>query len=83
MELVRPDFRSTLAGLRTASWNLAWAVASGLGGLMIVKFGFVSIFATAAVFGIVGSLVYFYAFRSRIAREEIRLAPSPVAVPDG
>ena len=66
MELVRPDFRSTLAGLRTASWNVAWAMASGLGGLMIVQFGFLSIFATAAVFGIAGSLVYLYAFHARV-----------------
>jgi predicted MFS family arabinose efflux permease len=73
MELVRPDFRSTLAGLRSASWNLAWAVASGLGGLMIVQYGFLSIFAAAAAFGAAGSIVYFCAFRHRIQRS----APEP------
>lgn len=83
MELVRPDFRSTLAGLRSASWNLAWAVASGLGGLMIVQFGFFSIFATAAVFGFAGSLVYYFAFHSRVPTSIPAPLPNPVAVSDG
>src|SRR5262249_40545891 len=44
MEGAPPSFRSALAGLRSASWNLAWAISSGLAGLMIVEIGFVSIF---------------------------------------
>jgi predicted MFS family arabinose efflux permease len=65
MELVRPDFRSTLAGLRSASWNVAWAVASGLAGVMIVEIGFVSIFVAGAVLMVGGCLAYFLAFRGR------------------
>jgi MFS family permease len=66
MELVPPNFRSTLAGLRSASWNLAWAISSGLAGLMIVEIGFVSIFLAGAAFMVGGCLAYFFAFRDRL-----------------
>jgi predicted MFS family arabinose efflux permease len=56
MELVRPDFRATLAGLRSASWNLAWALASGLAGLMIVEIGFGAIFVAGAALMVGGCL---------------------------
>jgi MFS family permease len=82
MELVRPDYRATLAGLRSASWNLAWAIASGAGGLMIVQFSFLSIFATAAVFGVMGSLMYYHAFRSRLPGKAAASAPPPLVVAD-
>jgi MFS family permease len=84
MELVRPDYRATLAGYRSATWNLAWAIASGLGGLMIVQFGFTSIFATAAVFGVIGSTLYYFAFRSRLPSKgaQVTTVP-PLAAVDG
>jgi MFS family permease len=65
MELVSPNLRSTLAALRSASWNFAWAVTSGLAGLMIVGMGFASIFIASGIFMVFGSLGYFIAFRSR------------------
>ncbi len=65
MELVRPSMRATLAGIRSASWNLAWALSSGLAGLMIVQLGFPSIFAVGGLFMVAGGVIYFLAFRSR------------------
>ena len=65
MELVPPDFRSTLAALRSTSWNLGWSLASGLAGVMIVAFGFTSIFVASALFLVVGSVVYLLGFRDR------------------
>ena len=82
MELVRPDYRATLAGLRSASWNLAWAIASGVGGLMIVRLGFVSIFATAAVFGVIGSLMYYRAFHTRLSVRATSAAAAPLVAAD-
>lgn len=67
MELVPPDMRATLAALRSTSWNLAWAVASGLGGLIIVQFGYGVAFAIGAAFVIFGSAAYYVGFRSRVA----------------
>jgi predicted MFS family arabinose efflux permease len=64
MELVSPDLRATLAALRSASWNLAWAITSGLAGLMIVELGFTSIFVASAVFMVGGCVAYYLAFRS-------------------
>jgi predicted MFS family arabinose efflux permease len=62
MELVRPDLRATLAGYRSASWNLAWAVTSGIAGVMIVTLGFPSIFVVASVFMALGSAAFYVAF---------------------
>jgi predicted MFS family arabinose efflux permease len=67
MELVSPDLRATLAALRSASWNFAWALTSGLAGLMIVELGFTSIFVASAVFMVGGCVAYYLAFRSRVA----------------
>lgn len=77
MELVRPDLRATLAGLRSASWNLAWAVTSGTAGLMIVSFGFTSIFIAASVFMALGSGAFYLAFRSYGARGAKALVVDP------
>ncbi len=68
MELVSPNLRATLAALRSASWNIAWALTSGLGGLMIVAQGFSSIFVAGAVLMWAGCLIYFLAFRAREIR---------------
>ncbi|HEX5416512.1 MAG TPA: MFS transporter [Chloroflexota bacterium] len=67
MELVPPDMRATLAALRSTSWNLAWALASGAGGLLIVQFGYPAVFAIGAAFLIIGSAAYYVGFRSRVA----------------
>jgi predicted MFS family arabinose efflux permease len=82
MELVRPDYRATLAGLRSASWNLAWAVASGAGGVMIVQVGFLSIFATAALFGVIGSLLFYHAFHSRLPGQAVDSVASTLVAAD-
>jgi predicted MFS family arabinose efflux permease len=65
MELVTPDRRATLAALRSASWNAAWAVTSGIAGLMIVYLGYTSIFVASGFFMVCGCVAYFVAFRSR------------------
>jgi predicted MFS family arabinose efflux permease len=75
MELVSPDLRATLAALRSASWNFAWALTSGLAGLMIVGMGFTSIFIASAVFMVGGCVAYYVAFRPRVATE----SPMPAA----
>jgi MFS family permease len=77
MELVRPSRRATLAGIRSASWNLAWALSSGLGGLMIVQLGFPSIFAVGGLFMVGGGIIYFVAFRSRERQLISRSQPEP------
>lgn len=82
MELVPADMRATLAALRTTSWNLAWAVASGLAGAMIVQFGFPSIFLISGVLTLCGTTIYFLAFRSRIAPVGLPKALATPA-PDG
>src|SRR5262249_31433246 len=73
MELVSPDLRATLAALRSASWNFAWAVTSGLAGLMIVGFGFTSIFVASAILMVCGCVAYYVAFRPHATAE----APLP------
>jgi predicted MFS family arabinose efflux permease len=73
MELVPPTMRATLAGLRSASWNLCWAVSGAIAGQLIVLAGFPTIFAAAAVFVALGSGAYFWAFRGR--------APAPSTGP--
>jgi MFS family permease len=65
MELVSPNLRATLAALRSASWNGAWAIASGLAGLMIVGLGFPSIFFASGFFMVLGAVAYLVAFGSR------------------
>jgi MFS family permease len=65
MELVSPNLRATLAALRSASWNGAWAITSGLAGLMIVGLGFPSIFFASGFFMVLGAMAYLVAFGSR------------------
>jgi len=66
MELVTPDMRATLSALRSTSWNLAWAVASALGGLMIVQFGYNAAFVAGAIFVVLGSAAYYFGFHSHV-----------------
>jgi len=82
MELVRPSMRATLAGVRSASWNLAWALSSGLAGLMIVQLGFPSIFAVGGLFMVGGGIIYFLAFRSRERQLTSRTHPEPAVAAD-
>ena len=82
MELVRPSMRATLAGVRSASWNLAWALSSGLAGLRIVQLGFPSIFAVGGLFMVGGAIIYFLAFRSRERQLTSRTHPEPAVAAD-
>ncbi len=65
MELVSPERRATLAALRSASWNFAWALTSGIAGLMIVGIGFTSIFLVSSVFMVLGCIAFYLAFHAR------------------
>lgn len=80
MELVPPSMRATLAGLRSASWNLCWAVSGALAGQFIVWWGFPSIFAAAALFVLLGSGSYVLAFYGRTSEANappVRPSDSP------
>ncbi len=85
MELVHPKMRATLAGLRSASWNFAWALASAVGGVLIVASGFLPVFLISAGFMAVGSLAYYFAFRRRTATptsaEPVLASPPAIADP--
>lgn len=82
MELVPPTLRATMAGLRSASWNLAWAVSSVIAGLLIVDYGFLTIFIAAGVFMAIGCLVYYGAFRAPAPAPSGSLVATPAALPD-
>lgn len=82
MELVPPTLRATMAGLRSASWNLSWAVSSVIAGLLIVDYGFLAIFVAAGTFMAIGCLVYYWAFRSPAPAPVTSLAATPAPLPE-
>ncbi len=49
MESVSPDQRVVASGVFNVSWQLAWAIGAGIGGLLIRAAGYPSLFIGAAV----------------------------------
>lgn len=66
MDFFGPRERARVAAGRTLAWNLGWAVATFLGGLAIVSFGYGTIFAAAMVLTVGSVATHFFTFRGRL-----------------
>lgn len=69
MELMPPRLRAMQAGVRSASWNVGWAVASLIAGQIIVDFGYAAVFVASGMFTLAGAVYYLAAFRRHEARQ--------------
>ena len=58
LELMPPRLRAMIGAVRSASWNVSWAIASLVAGQLIVAFGYWLIFVVAALLHVVG-VAYF------------------------
>ncbi len=65
MEIVSPRDRARVSAVRTLAWNGAWAVATGLGGVLIVTVGYSVVFMAAGVLTVASAAVNWLAFRER------------------
>ncbi len=79
-EVLPPSKRASVYGLRSASWNLLWALASLIGGFVIVRFGYAIPFATLVITGLV-AIVLFVVYYGRHPR--VRSGDLPSALPRG
>lgn len=78
-ELLPPRARASVFGLRSASWNLLWSVASLIGGWVIVEAGYSWTFASLVVFSTAAVLLYtfYYGRHPRVRAGEVPSALSP------
>ena len=65
MEIVSPRDRARVSAVRTLAWNGAWAVATGLGGVLIVTVGYSVVFMAAGLLTVASAMVNWLAFRER------------------
>jgi predicted MFS family arabinose efflux permease len=63
MELVPARLRATMAGINSTAWNTTWAIASTIGGAIIVAAGYTPVFLLSMVFYGLTNLVFFLSFR--------------------
>ncbi|MER3436958.1 MAG: hypothetical protein C4346_04760, partial [Chloroflexota bacterium] len=79
-ELLPPRVRSGIYGMRSAAWNLGFAVASFIAGKIIVTAGYASTFAAIIISTSVAALLFFGYYR----RHPLVLNGSiPAALPRG
>jgi MFS family permease len=78
-ELLPPGARSSVFGLRSASWNMLWSVASLIGGWVIVGAGYSWTFASLVVFSAAAVLLFtlYYGRHPRVLAGEVPTALSP------
>lgn len=80
-EVLPPRSRATVFGLRSAAWNVGFSIASLVGGILIVRFGYGLNFIGLILFSIIsmGLFAGYYARHPRIRSGEIAMALSPKA----
>lgn len=66
MDFFGPRQRAKVAAGRTLAWNSGWAIATFLGGLAIVSYGYGTIFAAAAVLTVGSVAAHYFTFRGRL-----------------
>ena len=79
MELMPPRARAIQAGVRSASWNVGWAVASLVAGQLIVLVGYPAVFVASGLLTLAGTIYHYGAFReyqTRPAGAAARVAES-------
>lgn len=77
-EVLPPSQRSSVYGLRSASWNLIWALASVIGGIVIVRYGYNIPFAMLVITS-VAAIALFVVYYGRHPR--VRAGELPSALP--
>jgi len=75
MELMPPRMRAVQAGIRSASWNMSWSLASLVAGQAIVTAGYPAVFAASAAIHVAAAVFY------RVAIVPLGVRPSAAAVP--
>ena len=85
MALMPPRMRAVLAGMRSASWNSSWAIASLVAGQVIVAFGYTAVLVASAALHLAGALFYWAAvgpMRAKNPRSEAAVVPAVEAKPE-
>ncbi len=79
-EVLPQRARAGVFGLRSSVWNLGYAFATYLGGLLIVAYGYGPSMVSFVVFSILSALTFYFYFsrHSRVQSGEITTAWSPV-----
>ncbi|MCO5220931.1 MAG: MFS transporter [Thermomicrobiales bacterium] len=72
--------RASVFGLRSSIWNLGYAGATYLGGLLIVRYGYNPSLMSFVIFSIISAVVYYVYFsrHTRVQNGEVMTAWSPV-----
>lgn len=72
-EVLPPKARSRVYGLRSAAWNLGYALASLVAGFLIVQYGYAVTFVDFVVFSILAMAVFFgyYSRHPRVRSGEL------------
>lgn len=80
-EVLPPRSRATVFGLRSAAWNVGFSIASLVGGILIVRFGYQLNFIGLILFSLISMGLFggYYARHPRIKSGEIAMALSPRA----
>jgi MFS family permease len=80
-EVLPPRSRASVFGLRSAAWNVGFAIASLIGGIVIVRYGYPPTFLGLIVFTILAMALFggYYSRHPRIVSGEITMALSPRA----
>ncbi|MDQ3656192.1 MAG: MFS transporter, partial [Chloroflexota bacterium] len=80
-EVLPPRSRASVFGLRSAAWNVGFSIASLIGGIIIVRFGYQLNFLGLIVFSIISMALFggYYSRHPRIRSGEIAMALSPRA----
>ena len=80
-EVLPPRARATVFGFRSAAWNVGFSIASLVGGILIVRFGYQLNFIGLIAFSIISMALFggYYSQHPRIKSGEIAMALSPRA----
>lgn len=80
-EILPPRARASVFGLRSAAWNVGFSIASLVGGIIIVRFGYPLTFVGMIIFTTLSMALFggYYARHPRIASGELVMALSPRA----
>jgi MFS family permease len=79
-EVLPQRARASVFGLRSSIWNLGYALATYLGGVLIVAYGYWPSMVSFVVFSILSALTFYFYFsrQERVLTGEITTAWSPV-----
>ncbi|MDQ3412567.1 MAG: MFS transporter [Chloroflexota bacterium] len=80
-EILPPRSRASVFGLRSAAWNVGFSIASLVGGILIVRYGYHLNFLGLVIFSVISMALFggYYAQHPRIKSGEITMALSPRA----